>query len=288
MTDFDVTTALATTGDDSFSMGRWLFTPTGVELTGIGEPPTLQEWKEGNRFIRSVNEACQWWWGDWSNYGEMAFGEEAAQAIDPTCTLAVETLKDYAYVAANVPKENRRRLSERPSFSHYRILVNHSPRFTADEQAEWVDRIESEKLTVRQLRKLLRDSDDRPTKTEYSIEIECRTAKDARAVKRYLRDFLDIDHVEIGKPVKVSKATFDKIPTLPTLPKKLSLATKVRRYNKSREKRREAMQTERQKQMLDNHLEMRRMAGHPVPDRDESPAHVSSMELVVVVKDDES
>lgn len=156
-------TALTTSSESEFNIDRWHFAPTEFALTGSGQPPTFEEWEQIGKFVRVANTACQWWWGDWLNYGEMAFGEACAQAIEET-NWEKETLRNYAWVAARVPKANRH--------ADIRFYMYSSiAKLTEDEQAEWVSRILNEKMNHQDLKAALKGEVE--TVEKYYVEIAC-------------------------------------------------------------------------------------------------------------------
>jgi len=120
--------------------------PTGLVFNnGI----TYERWTEIGGLLKRMDGALSWWWGDWCNYGERAYGEKYSQAIDDT-GLAYQTLVNYAYVSRRY-NNNRRRLSL--TFQHHSELA-----FLDDdgEQDEWLDRAEVENWKKGQLQQRLR------------------------------------------------------------------------------------------------------------------------------------
>lgn len=78
----------------------------------------------------------QWWVGDWLNYGERAYGEKYAQAMDVT-GLEYDTLSSYRWVAAEIEPCLRK---QKLSWSHHKEVAALEPA----EQAEWLDRAETD------------------------------------------------------------------------------------------------------------------------------------------------
>ncbi len=70
-----------------------------------------------------MGRACQWWIGDWINYGDAAYGEKYAQALDET-GLDVQTLMNAAWVAGRIPAGLR---EERLSWTHHREVAALEP-----------------------------------------------------------------------------------------------------------------------------------------------------------------
>ena len=123
-------------------------TSTGLTVHGN---PTLDEFNQVGRslrtlveekinFDRSVVVGHQWWWGDFVNFGELEYGERFAQALEAT-DWEESSLRQYAWVAKNVEKENR--LDGVP-FGHY---LNGLASLQPAEQKQWAERILAENLT---------------------------------------------------------------------------------------------------------------------------------------------
>jgi hypothetical protein len=65
--------------------------------------------------LGEIGRACQWWIGDWLNYGERAYGEKYAQGMAAT-GYELQTLTNMAWVAARVEISRRREIL---SWSHH-------------------------------------------------------------------------------------------------------------------------------------------------------------------------
>jgi hypothetical protein len=53
----------------------------GLQLRDGFDAPDYETWENVGRAIRLVDEAWQWWIGDWINWGERLFGDDAAAAV---------------------------------------------------------------------------------------------------------------------------------------------------------------------------------------------------------------
>ncbi|MGH6693145.1 MAG: hypothetical protein ACREF4_20960 [Gammaproteobacteria bacterium] len=82
-----------------------------------------------------IEKGIQWWLGDWWNFGENKFGEEAYQAIRET-GYESETIRKFAYVADRVP-EVRRRLGV--PWSYHDAVAS----LDADDQDEILDQVQA-------------------------------------------------------------------------------------------------------------------------------------------------
>ena len=118
-------------------VGGFKLTSTGLSIEGN---PTFEEFDQLGQYLRRVHTGYQWWWGDWLNYGEGAYGERFSQALEAT-DWEESTLRQYAWVAKNVGKENR---LDGVAFGHY---ANGLASLEPAEQKQWADRILAENLT---------------------------------------------------------------------------------------------------------------------------------------------
>lgn len=108
-------------------------------------------WVRQGRWLGAVGRGCGWWIGDWIRYGNARYGEKYEAAARIT-GYDVHSLMNMAYVASRVDPSRRR---EHLSFSHHAELAA----LPSDEQELWLNRIESEQLSVRALRRALRAPD---------------------------------------------------------------------------------------------------------------------------------
>jgi hypothetical protein len=137
----------------------------------------MAEWmRYGARFGR-IGRACGWWIGDWINYGNAAYGEKYSRAARIT-KHDVQTLMNMAYVASRYEISRRR---ENVSWSHHAELAA----LPAEAQERWLNRVERDALTVRDLRLELRrdrsmqkDADLDPDVAGRSQPPLSRTARD--------------------------------------------------------------------------------------------------------------
>lgn len=87
--------------------------------------------------------------GDALTFGEAAYGEEYAQAIDMTrkvMQLSEKSIKNAAWICSSIPSELRR---ETLTFAHHEVVAP----LIEDEQREFLNQAESENLTVNALKK---------------------------------------------------------------------------------------------------------------------------------------
>jgi hypothetical protein len=91
--------------------------------------------------------------GDALTFGEAAYGEEYAQAIDLTrkvLQLSEKTIKNASWICASIAPSLRR---ETLTFSHHEVVAPLDP----EEQSEFLDQAESENLTVFALKRLIKE-----------------------------------------------------------------------------------------------------------------------------------
>jgi hypothetical protein len=91
--------------------------------------------------------------GDALTFGESAYGEEFAQAIDMTrkvLQLSEKSIKNAAWICSSIAPSLRR---ETLTFSHHEVVAPLDP----EEQSEFLDQAESENLTVSALRKIIKE-----------------------------------------------------------------------------------------------------------------------------------
>lgn len=146
-----ITAASDTTRSDAIALGR-----APVEISPVAWRPKhalpMEEWMRHGARFGVVNRACGWWIGDWINYGNAAYGEKYSRAARIT-RHDVQTLMNMAYVASRFEISRRR---ETVSWSHHAELAS----LPEEMQDRWLDRVELDALTVRDLRLELRR--DRP------------------------------------------------------------------------------------------------------------------------------
>lgn len=112
------------------------------------QPLDLAEWIGYGKRFGSLGRACGWWMGDWLNFGSAAYGQKYSRAARIS-KYEVQTLMNMAYVASRFDPSRRR---ESVSWSHHAELAP----LLAEDQDRWLDRVEADRLTVRDLRQELR------------------------------------------------------------------------------------------------------------------------------------
>jgi hypothetical protein len=91
--------------------------------------------------------------GDALTFGEAAYGEEYAQAIDLTrkvMQLSEKSIKNAAWICSSIAPSLRR---ETLTFAHHEVVAALVP----EEQREFLDQAESENMTVSKLKKAIKE-----------------------------------------------------------------------------------------------------------------------------------
>jgi hypothetical protein len=156
----------------TFTIEGFSFSPTQlIAKDGM----SFEEWERLGVFIRLTNQASQWWWGDWLNAGEDAFGERSAQALEAT-RWEEETLRGYAWVCRNV--QPVRRLTGVP-FTHYQLLA----KMPEAKQLEWATKVVGNQWSNRQLNAAIKADAGADAHLQPCVLVRCDNGKQADAVE---------------------------------------------------------------------------------------------------------
>lgn len=68
---------------------------------------SFEQWEQVGATLSTMERGVNWWIGDWLNYGERAYGEKYAQAVEETGKRR-QTLMNLASVAGRIPPDERR------------------------------------------------------------------------------------------------------------------------------------------------------------------------------------
>jgi hypothetical protein len=112
------------------------------------EDMSFSEWLEYGRRLGVMGRSAGWWIGDWLSYGNHVFGERYVRASRIT-GYDSQTLMNMAYVASRFDVSRRR---GKLSWSHHAEIAAMEP----EEQDYWLERAESDRLSVRCLREGIR------------------------------------------------------------------------------------------------------------------------------------
>ncbi|MEO3891337.1 LmbU family transcriptional regulator [Nonomuraea sp. B5E05] len=137
---------------------------------GLSLPAGLpfDAWERIGDQLRVIGDSSAWWLGDWLVYGEESFPDRYRLAISQT-NLAYKTLRNYAWVARNVPMSRRR---DTLSLQHHAQVAA----LSGDEQERWLARAEEEGWPQSRLRKEIQASrvrtpDPQPIKVAVTVHI---------------------------------------------------------------------------------------------------------------------
>jgi hypothetical protein len=172
------------------SHGPFQLTATGVVATGR---PTYDEWEAAITWAQRVERTSSFWLADLLLFGEHAYGEMYTNAIEAT-GLRYGTLANYVSVARHIDRSRRRELL---SFEHHKEIVRLT---TPSEQEYWLDRAETEGLTVQQLRLRIQDAKAKAAghRLEYLITVICTSAEQQQELAARLRAEAGVVEVHVG------------------------------------------------------------------------------------------
>jgi hypothetical protein len=111
---------------------------------------TVEEWRAQGSRLGSASRSTNWWLGDWVRFGAAHHGQKYEIAASVT-GYDEQTLMNMVYVASRFQISRRREI---PSWSHHAELAA----LDHPEQDFWLDRTTTEHLSVRGLRRELREA----------------------------------------------------------------------------------------------------------------------------------
>jgi len=143
------------------------FVVTSVSWTA-SDAMSFEHWVLNGRRLGATGRGIGWWIGDWLRFGNARYGEKYVQAAKIT-GYDKQTLMNMVYVASRINVERRR---ERLSWSHHAEVAATE----REQQEHWLDRAEESRLSVQDLRQLLRKA----RKDEWTADGEPAQATRAR------------------------------------------------------------------------------------------------------------
>lgn len=137
-----------------------------VSLTLSDPDMSFERWEDLGRFLGGIDRRARWYIGDWLNFGEALFGDQAAQGVEATPAeryseaeritgLDHGTLMNIRSVCGKVPRTVRRK--ELGFWIHAEVA-----KLDHDEQVVWLQRTIDNGLTKSDLRQAIRDEKNPP------------------------------------------------------------------------------------------------------------------------------
>ncbi|WP_228011196.1 LmbU family transcriptional regulator [Nonomuraea phyllanthi] len=119
---------------------------------GLSLPAGLpfDAWEKIGDQLGVIGDSSSWWLGDWLVYGEESFPDRYRLAVSQT-NLSYKTLRNYAWVARNVPMSRRR---DTLSLQHHAQVAA----LSEDEQERWLARAVEERWPQSRLRREIQAS----------------------------------------------------------------------------------------------------------------------------------
>jgi hypothetical protein len=112
-------------------------------------PLSAPRWVEYGRRLGRLGTGVHWWLGDWVRYAAAAPDRERYRLAAKLTGYEVQTLMNLAYVASRLAAADRR---PEVSWSHHSEVAALTP----DQQRQWLDRVSSDRLSQKDLRRELR------------------------------------------------------------------------------------------------------------------------------------
>jgi hypothetical protein len=163
--------AIAERPQSLFDIPGCQFTPISLTLP---EDLEYDHWERIGRQLQRADMAVQWWIGDWLNFGERKYGEKYAQAIEETGR-AMQTLKNYAYVARQIETSRRRDVVD---FSTHAEVASLEPEDQERVLAKAAKEHQSRNTVRREAEKIKRAKKPKPNETDYVLPKEARECLD--------------------------------------------------------------------------------------------------------------
>ncbi len=175
VTSFDV---------DEMTIGKFKFTPQGLVVSG---KPDFDRCSDLGGGLALLDVSLPFVEGDFFNYVESNFNEQAAQIVDAE-RWSEETVRVYRWVASRIPYKNR---VPALSFGHHQVVAALEPA----EQSIWLQKAltgeNDQRWTVAQLKKELHSfkKGKGETTTVYFVLIEAANAQDQALLVEQLATF---------------------------------------------------------------------------------------------------
>lgn len=128
-------------------------------LQAIGDP-SINDWVQCGRFIKSADGAVHWWIGDWIRHGESVYGEKYTQYIDEL-GFDYQTLRNDVWVAEKIDLSRRR---DKLSFELHKEVASFKPA-EQDELLEKAEKMGLKRDDLRRMKHRMLLESQRPTES---------------------------------------------------------------------------------------------------------------------------
>jgi len=145
--------------------------------------PSFAQWEKAGTTLRVIERGIQFAIGDFLNYGEDRYGEDASQVIDAESGWSLKTIAVYRWLAARIAPERRR--MDRLGIRHHLMVAALSP----SKQEQWLTRAandgEDDPWTVKRLSDAIESNEDLPV-TAYWVLVLATSAADQHVLQAAL------------------------------------------------------------------------------------------------------
>jgi len=140
---------------------------TSLSATGWNLPTTMTEgdWKQAGSFLMQVNQARQWWLGDWWN--ACKWGDEKRKEICKEIGVEYPTAKNAGWVSRNFELSRRR---DNLTFTHHHEVASISDPVIQDKLLDWC-LTDSRRKSVRELREKVQEYQSKKDWEDFDAEI---------------------------------------------------------------------------------------------------------------------
>lgn len=162
--------------------------PGDLTATSWTPPPdlTYERWEDNIALLGRLNNATLFWIGDGIEFGECAYGEKYAQALEKTGK-SYGRLKNITYTCRSVEKSRRR---DNLSFSHHTVVAPLEP----NEQDYWLDEAIENDWNDKEMDEAIHESQGLPAPASYTDSLEQSNGNLRQTVKRLETELEEARH----------------------------------------------------------------------------------------------
>lgn len=175
---YEKTLALVTQEKRALKLGQFVIGINGMAIDGKPDLPTCARVGET---LGMVRQSMQMGIGDFINWLELTYGEQASQVVDYETFGDDRTVLVWRWVAERVPLWVRR-LAE-ISFTHHQLVAGLDDH---KEQALWLQRAIDNKWSTSQLKAAMKEAKGEPVSTEkaaeYWLVVQCESELDLKSL----------------------------------------------------------------------------------------------------------